>query len=86
MRAEFPKLFFCFDVLLEEFGDDLVLVGQLGFEQFDAAFPGLLDAAVLRGPLEGLVGLGQHGVDPGVNLAGLQAELLGQGGNGLLAG
>ncbi len=83
-----PLGFFCLDVLLHQFGDDFVLVGQLGLELLDAAVLGLLDAAiatVLDGSLEGLVGLGQDSVDPGMNLTRLQAKLFGKGRNRFLS-
>ncbi len=58
------------------------LLAELGLELLDAAVLGLLDAAiatVLDGSLEGLVGLGQDNVDPGMNLTRLQAKLFGKG-------
>src|SRR5579864_6200542 len=71
-------------MLLHQLCDDLVLLNELDFQ--------LLNPAILQlfgprwptiGSLEGLLSLIEDLLDPGVDLTGLEPQLIGQVGNGL---
>jgi hypothetical protein len=73
-------------MVLHEFGDDLVLLSKLGLEMLDLAVLELLDAGwPPSGMLKGTLGLVEHLLDPGVDLAGLEAELIGEIGDRFLS-
>ena len=84
-QLEFPIGFFCLDVLLHEFRDDLVLHGEFGLKLLDLAVLGLFDATVASRPLESLVGLVENPFDPVMDLAGLDSQFIGQVADSLLA-
>jgi hypothetical protein len=66
-------------VLLHQLGDDLILVAELRLEPLDEFGLPLLG---VRRPadrtLQCTLSLVEHLLDPGVDLAGLKAELVGQ--------
>jgi hypothetical protein len=72
-------------VLLQQLGDHLVLVGQLGLELGDFAVLGLVGATRAGVPLEGPLGLGQELLHPLMDQGGLHAQLFGQRAHGPLA-
>ena len=73
-------------MIFHEFGDDLVLLNKLGLELLDLAVFGLVEARRPSWPvLERLLGLVEDELDPTVDLAGLEAELISEVGDGLLA-
>jgi hypothetical protein len=73
-------------VLLHELGDDLVLLDELRLEAFDLAVLDLLDARrATRRRLERSLGLVKDLLDPIVDLAGLDTELIGEVRDGLPA-
>src|ERR1700751_747826 len=74
-------------MVLHELGDDLVLLNELRLELLDLAALGLLDARGSAWPvLERLLRLVKDKLDPIVDLAGLEAELIGEVGDRLFAG
>jgi hypothetical protein len=80
------RLVQCADVLLHQLRDDFVLLDELGLQPSDLfALPLFLTPRLARPPKSRL-GLGQHLVEPAVDLAGLHAQFLRQLRDRLLAG
>ena len=50
---DLPKIFFYLGMCFHEFGQDLVLAGQLGFQLFDLPMFGVLDGLAFAAALEG---------------------------------
>ena len=73
-------------MLLHQLGDDLVLLDELGLKPLDELRLKLLCAGwpACRA-LQSTLSLIEHVLDPGVDLAGLKAELVGQVGNRFFA-
>src|SRR5258708_40135358 len=73
-------------MVFHELGDDLVLLNEFGPKVLDFAVLDLLDARRPSWPvLERFLCLVEDELDPIVDLAGLEAELIGEVGNELLA-
>jgi hypothetical protein len=73
-------------MLLHQLGDDLVLLEELGLEPLDElCLKSLRPGWPPCRPFQSALGLVEHLFDPGVDLAGLKAELIGQFGNRLFA-
>jgi hypothetical protein len=72
-------------MVLHEFRDDLVLLSELGLEPLNKlGLKSLLTGWPPSGAVQRTLGLVEHLLDPGVNLAWLEAELIGEIGNRFL--
>ena len=77
-----PSSFFSSDVLFHEFGHDLVLACELGFELLDLAVLGILDGLGLAAVLEGSVAVLEELLLPAVEQVGVDAEFIAEVGDG----
>ena len=67
---------------LHQLGHDLILAGELGFEQLDLLVLGVLNGLALAAVVEGGMTVLEELLEPGVELVGVEVELIAEIGDG----